>query len=100
MSQWGAKDPDDVADYWFNWAGVLSSGVTIVSHEIVYIIPNSEFPVDPVLVDEEDHTIDKVRVRLSGGTHDTAYDVRCKVVTSTDETFYATQVLPVKERKQ
>ena len=96
MDHWDAKDPDDIADYWFNFAGVLPPGSTISDHEIVYILPDLDAPA----VEQEEHTADKVRVRLSGGVHDTAYDVRCKVDISTGETFYATQVLPVEERKQ
>lgn len=95
MDRWDAKDPDDVADYWFNWAAVLPPAATIATHEIVYVMPSSG-----VVVDEEEHTADRVRVRLSGGTNDTAYDVRCKITTTTGETFYATQILPVKERRQ
>lgn len=100
MDHWDAKDPDDIADYWFNFAGVLPPAATILTHDIVYILPQSEFPADPVEVVDEEHTANQVRVRLSGGAHDTAYDVRCRVELSTGETFYATQVLPVEERKQ
>jgi hypothetical protein len=95
MGHWDAKDPDDIADYWFDFGGVLSAGATILDHEIVHILPDGD-----VAVDQEEHTANEVRVRLSGGENDVAYDVRCKITTTTGETFYATQVLPVEERKQ
>lgn len=92
MERWGPKDPRDLADYWFIWKGVLATGVTITSHEL-------EIPT-PLVVDQDEHLADEVRVRLGGGVDDTAYDCVCKIVTSTGEIFYATQVLAVKERRQ
>jgi len=91
MAKWSAKDPTDVADYWFDWASFLPQPATISSASVT--VPTGITKVT------SDYTGNKVRVRLSGGTAGVGYDITCVINTDTGETFEITKTLQVKERK-
>ena len=89
---WDAKDPIDVVDYWFNFTPALAADETVTGHEVT---------VPPGIVKVLDSRTDKkVRVRLSGGTDDTAYDITCVATTSAGQTLRMINTLPVVNRKQ
>ena len=78
-SKWDAKDPSDVADYWFDWTSFLPESETITAATIT--VPAGLTKV------ESDFTAKTVRARLSGGTAGTSYDVDCLITTSLGQEF-------------
>ena len=98
MAGWSAKDPNDVADHYFDW------GSTDLKSEDRFLpdletITAATVTVPAGLTNEGDDFTDKVvRVRLSGGTAGTSYSIDCLITTSTGQQFEVTRTLQVKER--
>lgn len=100
MSGW-KKDPDDTADFWFDWGSdditdpkdrFLPAGLTISG--AVVDVPTGLTHV------EDDFTSKVVRVRVSGGgAVGQKYDIGCLITVSDGQVFEQTQRLEIKERK-
>jgi hypothetical protein len=95
------KDPDAVLDYKFDWKALtngsgtsdwLQGAETIASHTID---ADSGITVDSSALSD---TNTSVTVWLSGGTAETAYIVRCEIVTSAARTDERSMRLLVRER--
>lgn len=91
-SKWDAKDPNDIADYWFDWTNFLPVSETITAATVTA-------PAGVTKV-ESDFTDKTVRVRLSGGIAGTSYDIDCLITTSLGQEFESTKGLKVAERKK
>ena len=98
-TKWDAKDPVDVANYWYDWSGFLAPGVDIVS-ELVEQSTSEIYADIPIEIDviETDFIGDQVRAKFSGGTSGISYPMDCTITTSDDQIFQQTVWLPVKER--
>lgn len=99
-NKWDAKDPNDIADYWFDW------GSEAIVDPTKRFLPNGEtisaatVTVATGLTKVEDEFTDKtVRVRLSGGTVG-SYDINCLITTNFGQEFESTKGLKVAERKK
>lgn len=99
ISRWDPKDPNDIADYWFNFGidseepdegAFLPDAETIVSHTIT--IP---FGMTIVADSHDDKT---VRIRVSGGVNGSNYEWTCLIVTSTGQVFESTKTMKVRNR--
>lgn len=88
--KWSAKDPSDIADYWFDWTDFLPADENITDADVT--VPAGLESVT------QDFTEKVVRVRLSGGTVDTDYPIDCLITTDAGEVFESTKTLSVKER--
>lgn len=99
VSKWDPKDPNDIADYWFNF-GVdseapddepfLPEGETIDSYTIT--VPTG------MTVVADSHDDKTVRVRMAGGTDGVNYIWTCLITTSTGQEFESDKVLKVRNR--
>lgn len=89
-AKWSPKDPNDIADYWFDWTDFLPESEAITAATVT--VPTGLTGVSNSFEDK------KVRVRLSGGTVDTSYDIDCLITTDAGQTFEITKTLLVKER--
>jgi hypothetical protein len=89
-TKWSAKDPSDIADYFFDWTEFLPEGEIIT--EATVTVPTG---VTGVI---DDFTDKMVRVRLSGGTADENYPIDCLISTDAGQVFEMTSTLKVKER--
>lgn len=87
---WTAKDPEDIADYWFDWSAFLDTTETITAATVV--VPTG---LTSLVNDFTDKT---VRVRLSGGTVGDKYPIDCLITTDGGQEFDITKTLTVKER--
>lgn len=83
------KDPDAVLDYTLDWSEWLDSD-TISS--AAWAAPTG------ITIDSTTTTTTLSAVWLSGGTHGTDYDVRCRVVTAGGRTDDRTIRLQVRHR--
>jgi hypothetical protein len=100
VAKWKRKDPNDIADYWFDWGSdeqaedirFLPETTVIVAHEITVLTPGVTSLADS-------HTDKTVRWRASGGIDEIDYDVNCLITTNTGEVFEMTKTLPVRNRK-
>jgi hypothetical protein len=92
-TKWSAKDPADIADYFFDWTEFLPEGEIIT--EATVTVPTG---VIGVIDDIDPDTSRIVRVRLSGGTADENYPIDCLITTDAGQAFEMTSVLKVKER--
>lgn len=90
LTKWSPKDPNDIVDYFFDWAVFLLPEETITDATVT--VPAG---LTGIIDDFTDKT---VRVRLSGGTADEKYPVDCLITTSTNQVFETTSILVVKER--
>lgn len=109
LPKWDAKDPNDIADYWFDFGSddlgeterFLPADETIASAEVTIAAeedqPEAVPPFDFLTIVSQSHTTKKVRVRLSGGVVGT-YQVNCVIDTSDTQRFEITKTLAVKER--
>jgi hypothetical protein len=99
VSKWKRKDPNDIADYWFDFGSdeqsaevrFLPATTTIVSHEITVLTSGVTNLADS-------HTSKVVRWRASGGINNVDYHVACVITTNTGEVFYSIKTLPVRNR--
>lgn len=97
LAKWDPKDPNDVADYWFNWDTFLPDSETITAATVT--VPDGLTSV----ADDFDAEAKRVRVRLSGGevgggTDDGKYPIDCLITTDAGQVFEITKPLQVKER--
>lgn len=93
LKRWDPKDPEDEADYWFDFTHLIADPFrTIVNADLG--IP------DPVTNPDDDFDFlgQIVRVRLAGGEHPVDYPVVCDVILDNDEKFRMTSKLKVRER--
>jgi hypothetical protein len=90
-TQWSPKDPNDTADYTFDWDDFLPTGEIITDATLAV----SDAALTIVADDFTDRT---VRVRLSGGEAATNYTVDCTITTDAGQIFEVTKTLPVRER--
>lgn len=86
------KDPDATLDYQFDWAAWLVDGDTISAHDIAVT------PAGPTVVTSSHTGGTAVVVRLSGGTVDTEYEVRCRITATSGQIDDRTFKLYVRER--
>jgi hypothetical protein len=99
MARWSPKDPNDIADYWFDWGSdaqpvkerFLPAGETITAATVT--VPDGLTKV------ESDFTNKTVRVRLSFGAVG-LYEVTCLITTSAGQEFEMTSILQVADRKK
>lgn len=89
-AKWSAKDPSDVADYWFDWTDFLPAEENITGATVTVS--------DGLTKASESFEDKRVRVRLSGGTVNTDYPIDCLITTDAGQTFEITKTLQVKER--
>lgn len=84
------RDPDSVLDYLWDWSAWLQVGESISSHTIV--VPSG--------ITKESSTNDSTTVTawISGGTTGVAYDVTCRITTSSNRTEDRTIRLLTKEK--
>lgn len=109
-STWSPKDPNDIADYWFDWGSdqqdiadrFLPAEEVITAATItVPDIGDQPTPIAPfVVLSKVDESRDDktVRVRLAGGIPTVNYNVTCLITTVTGQQFEQTKILPVRER--
>jgi hypothetical protein len=98
VAKWKRKDPNDIADYWFDWGSdeqaadirFLPEATTIVDHEVTVPAGITKLA--------DSHTDKTVRWRASGGTDNADYEVTCLITTNTGEEFESTKVLQVRNR--
>jgi hypothetical protein len=98
VAKWKRKDPNDIADYWFDWGSdeqaadirFLPDATTIVDHEVTVPAGITKLA--------DSHTDKTVRWRASGGTDNADYEVTCLITTNTGEEFESTKVLQVRNR--
>lgn len=101
-TRWSPKDPNDIADYWFDWTEFLPTLETITAATVT--IPEEIDQPDPVAPYDylaevsQSFTDKKVRVRLSGGIPLTGYLINCLITTSDTQVFEDTKTLQIKER--
>lgn len=88
-TKWSAKDPNDIADYWFDWSQFLIESENITAATVT--VPAGLTGV------AQDFTDKVVRIRLSGGTLG-KYAVDCLITTDAGQKFEITKTLEVKER--
>lgn len=92
LRRWDPKDPDDVGDFWLNWAYFLPDTVSLTAVE-------TDVPAGLTVL-EEDFTDKKVRLRLAGGTHGVIYNIQYDVDTDSGEHFTVIVPLSVSTRKK
>jgi hypothetical protein len=98
MAKWTAKDPSDIADYFWDWGSTsivaaerfLPESTTITAHTVT--VPAGITKVS------DSHTDKTVRVRVSGGTAGTNYGLTCLITCSDGQVFESTKTLQVVER--
>ena len=90
------KDPSAILDYKFDWSDWLSGGEVISNYEIT---------IDPdeatELVEDSSSITDageSVTVWMSGGLHNRAYAVACKIETDGNRTDERTMLIKVRNR--
>lgn len=88
-ARWSPKDPNDVADYWFDWTGFLPDTENVTAATVTVS--------DGLTKVSESFEDKRVRVRLSGGTVGN-YPIDCLITTDAGQTFEITKTLEVKER--
>lgn len=84
------RDPDSVLDYQWDWSAWLGVGESINSHTIIV----------PTGITKDSSTNDSTTVTawISGGTTGVAYDVVCRIVTSSGRTEDRTIRLLTREK--
>lgn len=101
-TKWSAKDPNDIADYWFDWTDFLPELETITDATITIPAevdqPIPEAPYDYLEIVSQSFADKRVRVRLSGGIATVGYLINCLITTSDDQVFEDTKTLWIKER--
>ena len=89
-TRWSPKDPEDVADYFFDWTDFLPPTENIIAATV---------GVPPGMTSlTNDFTTKTVRVRLAGGTAEEKYPIDCLITTDAGQVFDVTNTLSVKER--
>jgi hypothetical protein len=88
-TKWSPKDPNDIADYWFDWSEFLIESENITAATVT--VPAGLTGV------AQDFTDKVVRIRLSGGAIG-KYAVDCLITTDAGQKFEITKTLEVKER--
>lgn len=95
-----AKDPDEILDYQFDWAGLdnntgvsnwLAEGEAILSFTLT--VPDGLDLVSSQLINSNT----SVLFFVAGGTAGEEYEIECEIVT-TDRIGSRTAILPVKNR--
>lgn len=89
MLQWPAKDPDEVLDYYFDWAAVLASGETVVSSVVALVTAAG------LVLNSQSNTTTRSTLWVSGGTDGLTGVFTATVQTSGGRTFEAAAVLPI-----
>jgi hypothetical protein len=115
LPKWDPKDPNDIADYWFDFGSddlaaadrFLPDAETITAATVSIADdgdqPAPVLPFDFLAIVSQSFTTKKVRVRLSGGvpksaTEGNKYPVNCLITTNQTQQFEITKTLVVKER--
>lgn len=98
--KWAPKDPDDIADYLFDWG---SSNIVPVQQFLpaAETITTFTITIDPGLTlvsSALTYAAKAVTFRVSGGTAGTGYAVECVINTSAGQRFEVTKTLQVAER--
>lgn len=100
---WSPKDPQDIRDYWIDFASLLSEGETLTAATVT--VPADQAAAVPpfeLLAKVNDSDADEtplVRARFSGGSPAVKkYAIDYHVTTSTGQEFDLTKTLEVKER--
>lgn len=100
-TKWSPKDPQDIRDYWIDFAPLLADDETLTG-ATVDVPDDQAAPIDPFeLLAEISSAItgdDKMVVaRFSGGSP-SKYAIQYHVTTSTGQQFDLTKTLEIKER--
>lgn len=100
-TKWSAKDPEDVRDYWLQFAGLIADGetltaatVTIAADQLDVTAPYTDLTKESSSIANDDKD---VVARFSGGAPG-KYAIQYHVTTSTGQEFDLTKTLEVKER--
>lgn len=113
LPKWDPKDPNDIADYWFDFGSddliaaerflptseTIATAVVTIAAEVDQVQP--VLPFDFLEIVSQSFTTKKVRVRLAGGMSSDAgikYPVNCVITTNQTQQFEITKPLVVKER--
>lgn len=109
LPKWDPKDPNDIADYWFDWGSTdlavddrflpedltITTAVVTVADESDQPTPSA--PFDFLTIASQSFTTKKVRTRFAGGIPP-SYPVNCVINTDDGQRFEITKTLAVKER--
>lgn len=103
---WPAKDPQDIADYGFDWSGLTSMGdapstnaVVSVSASVVSPVTGAVTVLSSAVAAVQDTPTGQGTVhRLSGGTAGTESLINLHIVTQSGEEFDQAVKIKVKER--
>lgn len=91
MLRWEPKDPDEVLEYFIDWAPRLGDeGDTISS--ATWTLPSG------ITKAAQREVSPKSFIKFTGGTHGVDYDVGCRIVTTGGLTMDETVRLPVRNR--
>ena len=98
VAKWKRKDPNDEADYFFDWGSdivaanlrFLPEDETITAHTVT--VPS------PLTMIADSHTDKVVRFRVADGVDETDYLITCLITTSSGQVFETTNTLPVRNR--
>lgn len=101
---WSAKDPQDVRDYWIDFASLLGVDETITAATVA-VPADQDAAVDPfellaLVSSGRDDANKMVRARFSGGSPAVKkYAIHYHLTTSSGQEFDLDKTLEVKERK-
>lgn len=103
LQKWDAKDPQDIADYFFDWAKFpLPVGATITTTTVVIPADADQpaaTPPDTLLsLEVDDFTGTIQRMRFSGGVPNASYPIDLTIWLTDGQKFNVTKTLSVKER--
>lgn len=103
LQKWDAKDPQDIADYFFDWAKLpLPVGATITSTTVVIPAdadqPAPTAPDDLLSLEADDLTGTIQRMRFAGGVPNVSYPVDLTIWLTDGQRFNITKTLAIKER--
>jgi hypothetical protein len=84
------KDPEAKINYTVDWEPWLPTGATIAS--VVWTVPSG------ITEEASSETTTTATIQLSGGTAGAAYNIECKITTSTGEIDERTFQIQVEER--
>jgi len=111
-SGWDPKDPNDVADYWFDWGSdaideedrflpaeeSITTSVLEVPAEADQPVPDPDSGYEILTKVDESNTEKVVRIRVAGGIAPENYPITNTITTVTGQIFEQTKILPVRER--
>jgi hypothetical protein len=98
LAKWKRTDPNDVADYWFDWGSDDQAATLRFLPEDEVIVDHTVTVPAGLTKIADSHTDKTVRIRVSGGTAEVDYPITCWIETSTGQEFESTNTLPVRER--